>query len=393
MTAPNTGFFSCPTQVRFGVNAIDGLRDILQSGGWTDILCVIDPALVDSPIMARINAIAGDAGVTLAPFSQIDPEPKDKSVVAGSTLCQASKAQAVIALGGGSAIDVAKAIAILATNGGVVADLEGIDKFSIPPLPLIAIPSTAGTGSEVSGAAVITDTSRNVKMAIRHARFGPALHAILDPLAISTVPAHVAVHAGVDAFVHAFESYLSKLGNSWSDGVNLHAMRLICDNIRPYVANRQNIQAALGMQNGSALAALSFGTTGLGNVHCMAMVLGSHYPVPHGLANAVCLPHAARFNLIASPSRYADVAEAMGMDVRGLPERDAAEAALEAIDILCDDLSVPNNFRELGDMGVGGVREESLDAMAKQAFQLNYNRWNPRHTTEADFVKLFRAAY
>ncbi|RVU38130.1 iron-containing alcohol dehydrogenase [Hwanghaeella grinnelliae] len=387
MTLQKTGFFSCPTQVRFGVNAIDGLRDILGDGGWRNVLCVVDPALVDSKIMTRIAAVAEAAGVTLTQFSEIDPEPKDKSVVAGAALCQTQKSEAIIALGGGSAIDVAKTIGILATNGGVVADLEGVDRFSIAPLPLIAIPSTAGTGSEVSGAAVITDTARNVKMAIRHARFGPAMHAILDPLAISTVPAHVAVHAGVDAFVHAFESYLSKLANPWSDAVNLHAMRLISENIRPYVANRENTQAALGMQNGSALAALSFGTTGLGNVHCMAMVLGSRYPVPHGLANAVCLPHAARFNLIANPARFGDVARVMGMNVRGVPEREAAQMGLDAIGTLCDDLSVPKRLRDLD------VTEDSLDTMAKHAFQLNYNRWNPRHTTEADFISMFRSAY
>jgi len=387
------GQFSIPTQTRFGIGAIEGLGDILKAGGWTRVLAVVDPALVDSAIMKRVTEIAGAAGVALEVFSDIEPEPKDKAVVAGSALCRAQKSEAIIALGGGSAMDVAKAIGILATNGGVVADLEGVDRFSTPPLPLIAIPSTAGTGSEVSGAAVITDTARNVKMAIRSARFGPAAYAILDPLAVSTVPAHVAVHAGVDAFVHAFESYVSKLANPWTDGVNLHAMRLICRNIRPYVANRANVEAAMAMQNGSAMAALSFGVTGVGNVHCMAMALGGAYPVPHGLANAVCLPHAARFNLIANPARFADVAEAMGTPVRGLSEREAAFKALEAIDQLCEDLSVPKRFRDLGDMGVGGVTEESLPAMAKKAFAADYNRWNPRYTTEADFLALFKSAY
>lgn len=387
------GQFSIPTQVRFGIGAIEGLGDILISGGWSRVFAAVDPALVESEIMRRITEIAGAAGVTLTVFSEIEPEPKDKAVDAGFAICRSVEAQAIIALGGGSAMDVAKAIGILATNGGVVADLEGIDRFSIAPLPLIAIPTTAGTGSEVSGAAVITDTTRNVKMAIRHARFGPAAYAILDPLAVGTVPAHVAVHAGVDAFVHAFESYVSKLANPWTDGVNLHAIRLICQNIRPYVANRKNTEAAMGMQNGSALAALSFGVTGVGNVHCMAMALGSRYPVPHGLANAVCLPHVARFNLIASPRRFADVAEAMGTPTRGLTEREATFKAIEAIDSLCEDLSVPKRLRDLGDMGVGGVTEDSLDAMAKKAFAADYNRWNPRYTTEADFQALYRSAF
>lgn len=387
------GQFSIPTQVRFGIGAIEALGEILKQGGWTRVLAAVDPALVDSAIMQRVTDIAGEAGVALEIFSAIEPEPKDKAVVAGFAQCRAQKSDAVIALGGGSAMDVAKAIAILATNGGVVADLEGTDRFAKAPLPLIAIPSTAGTGSEVSGAAVITDTERNLKMAIRSARFGPASFAILDPLAVSTVPAHVAVHSGVDAFVHAFESYVSKLANPWTDGVNLHAMRLICRNIRPYVANRANTEAAMAMQNGSALAALSFGVTGVGNVHCMAMALGGAYPVPHGLANAVCLPHVARFNLIANPARFAHVAEAMGTPVHGLSEREAAFKAIDAIDQLCDDLSVPKRFRDLGDMGVGGVTEDSLDGMARKAFAADYNRWNPRYTTEDDFRALYRAAF
>src|SRR5690606_21831930 len=174
------------------------------------------------------------------------------------------------AIGGGSTIDLAKAVAILMTNGGEIADYEGIDQFDIPPLPLFAVPTTAGTGSEVSGACVITDTTRNVKMAIRHATYCPAQVAILDPLAVSSVPAHVAAHAGIDAFVHAFESYLSKLANPFSDAVNIHAMKLISGSIRQFVANRANTPAALDMLSGSSMAALSFGFTGLGNVHCMA---------------------------------------------------------------------------------------------------------------------------
>lgn len=387
MTTLNAGRFSCPTEVRFGSGAIDTLGDILAEGGWRRIFLVVDPALTDSPIMDRVASILEAQGLSPAVFSDLEAEPKDVSVAAGFSASTAHDTDAVIALGGGSAIDVAKAIAILATNGGAIADYEGVDKFATAPLPLVAVPSTAGTGSEVSGAAVITDTARNVKMAIRHAAYGPARCAILDPLAVSTVPAKVAVHAGIDAFVHAFESYLSKHANPWSDAVNLHAMRLICDNIRPYIANRQNREAALAMQCGSALAALSFGTTGLGNVHCMAMALGSRYPVPHGLANAVCLPHAAAFNLIANPARYADVAGIMGMTMKGLSEREAAFKALEAIDALCADLGVPRRLRDLG------VREDSLDGMAKLSFDLDYNRWNPRLTSEADFVDLFRSAF
>lgn len=378
--------FTCPTKMHFGFDAHKLLPEIVSSYGWKRLLLMIDPALVNGPFHSAVTAHLGDA-VALDVFSDIEAEPKDNNVEAGFDRCKAHGADAIIALGGGSTIDVAKAAAILMTNGGTISDYEGIEKFSIPPLPLIAIPSTAGTGSEVSGACVITDTGRNVKMAIRHAAFGPAQVAILDPLAVSTAPAHVAAYSGIDAFVHAFESYLSKKANPFSDAVNLHAMQLICGSIRQFVANRQNSTAALDMLCGSSMAALSFGTTGLGNVHCMAMSLGSHFPVPHGLANAVCLPYAAEFNFIADPQRYARVAAVMGVNVDGMSQLDAGRAALAALRGLCFDLGVPSRLHDVG------ATEDKIESMASQSFRSDYNRWNPRYTTEKEFVALFRAAF
>jgi len=379
--------FSCPTRIHFGFDAHKRLPDIVAGQGWKRLLLMIDPALVDGDFHRAVVSSLDGTGIALDAFSDIEPEPKDRNASAAFERCKAHGAEAIIALGGGSTIDVAKAAAILMTNGGAISDYEGIEKFSVPPLPLIAIPSTAGTGSEVSGACVITDTGRNVKMAIRHALFGPAEFAILDPLAVATAPAHVAAHSGVDAFVHAFESYLSKKANAFSDAVNLHAMRLICGSIRQFVANRQNPTAALDMLCGSSMAALSFGTTGLGNVHCMAMSLGSHFPVPHGLANAVCLPTAAEFNFIANPRRYAKIAEVMGVDISGMSELDAGRAALAALRDLCSDLGVPSRLRDVG------ATEDRIESMASQSFRSDYNRWNPRYTTEKEFVALFRSAF
>jgi alcohol dehydrogenase len=379
--------FSCPTKIHFGFDAHKRLADIVSTYGWKRIFLLIDPALVDGEFHRAIATILERTDIALGLFAEIEPEPKDTTLTKAFERCKAHRADAMIALGGGSTIDVAKAAAILMTNGGKISDYEGIEKFSIPPLPLVAIPSTAGTGSEVSGACVITDTSRGVKMAIRHAVFGPAQVAILDPLAVSTAPAHVASHSGVDAFVHAFESFLSKKANAFSDAVNLHAMRLICGSIRQFVADRQNPTAALDMLCGSSMAALSFGTTGLGNVHCMAMSAGSHFPIPHGLANAVCLPYAAEFNFIACPDRYATIAKVMGVNVTGMSELDAGRAALGAVRDLCTDLGIPGRLRDVG------VTEDKIESLARQSFKSDYNRWNPRYTTEKEFVELFRKAY
>lgn len=379
--------FSCPTRLVFGIDAHTRLPQLVHDWRCTRVFLMVDPALAEGEIVSRIRGLLTDKGIALDLFTGIDPEPSDTTVHKAFDQCKAFGGEAIVAIGGGSTIDVAKSVAILMTNGGKIADYEGIEKFAIRPLPLFAVPTTAGTGSEVSGACVITDTERHVKMAIRHAAFSPAQIAILDPLAVASMPAHVAAHSAIDAFVHAFESYLSKLANPFTDAVNLHAMTLLAGNIRQFVANRQNTQAALDMLCGSSMAAMSFGVTGLGNVHCMALPLGALFPIPHGLANALCLPTAAEFNLLANPQRYARVAQILGVDVRGMPELAAGRAAVEAIRVLCADLGVPTRLRDVG------VTEDSIGELARRSFAADYNRWNPRHTTEKDFQALFHKAW
>jgi len=234
---------------------------------------------------------------------------------------------------------------------------------------------------------VISDTEKNLKMSIRHASLNPAAFAILDPLALRTVPAHVAAHSGIDAFVHAFESYISRQSNLMTDAINVQAIELLSGNIRQFVANRENLDAGLNMLVGSALAGITFGQTGLGNVHCMARFVGARFHLSHGLSNAVCLPHVAQFNLLACPDKFARVAIAMGRPVQQLPVLDAAQRAVEAIKDMCQDLGIPARLRDVG------ATPESFDEMAKQCLAANYNRWNPRQTTEADFRLLFEQAY
>ena len=379
--------FFCPSRIIMGVGAHGRLVDILRQQACDRLFVAADAALVDTPFYKGIAALLSQAGVEIATYTEIEPDPSANTVARAFAVCRDHGASVILAIGGGSTIDVAKAVGILATNGGRIHDYEGIDKFAIPPLPLIAIPTTAGTGSEVSGSCVITDTEKNLKMSIRHAALNPATVAILDPLALRTVPAHVAAHSGMDAFVHAFESFISRQANLMTDAINLYAIELIASNIRQFVANRDNLEAGLNMLCGSALAGMTFGQTGLGNVHCMARFVGAFFHLSHGLSNAVCLPHVARFNLVANPQKYARVAAAMGRPVQQLPVLDAAACAVEAIERLCRDLSIPARLRDVG------AQPETFDTMATLCAQANYNRWNPRHTTEADFRALFELAY
>lgn len=379
--------FFCPTRIFLGVDSYRKLHDVIGGYGCKRLFIALDAALVRSELFERLEALLKSQGVEYLVFTDIEPDPSAITVGKAFDACMAHKATALLAIGGGSTIDVAKAVGILATNGGRIHDYEGIEKFSTPPLPLIVIPTTAGTGSEVSGSCVITDTTTQRKMSIRHAALNPAAVAILDPLAVRTVPGHVAAHSGMDAFVHAFESYISLQANAFTDAINIQALKLIAGNIRQFVSNRGNVEAASNMLYGSALAGMTFGQTGLGNVHCMARFIGASLHLSHGLSNAVCLPHVARFNLIANPQKYANIAAAMGCHVEGLTTLEAAQAAVEAIGNLCLDLGIPARLRDLG------ANEADFDEMAEECLNAGYNRWNPRQTTRSDFRQLLQQAF
>ncbi len=303
--------FYCPSKIYMGIGSHREVEKIIKSWGSDRFFLTVDGALLESEIFLNIKDILDRNGISFGIFSDIEPDPSADTVAKAFEVCQQSKATALMTIGGGSAMDVAKAVGILATNGGRIHDYEGIDKFSKPSLPLIAIPTTAGTGSEVSGSCVITDTEKNLKMSIRHAALNPADVAILDPIALQTLPASVAAHSGMDAFVH----------------------------------------------------------------------------VSHGLSNAICLPYAAKFNLLANPRKYAYVAQAMGENIQGLTELEAAQKGLDSVTKLCRDLGIPARLREIG------ATEDTLEEMSRLCVEAQYNRWNPRHTTYDDFFSLFQSAF
>jgi alcohol dehydrogenase len=379
--------FYCPTHIYMGNGSHRKLDELVQQWNIHKLFLLVDPGVLETKIYSRVEDIVKKKNTNFEIYSDIEPDPSVRTVEKAYELYKKSGASSLLAIGGGSTMDVGKAVAILATNGGPIQRYEGIEKFSVPPLPLIAIPTTAGTGSEVSGSCVITDSDRGLKMSIRHASLNPAKVAILDPIALESLPANVAAHAALDAFVHAFESYLSLNASPMTDGINLYAMELISQNVRPFVANRANLDAASNMACASNLAGMTFGLTGLGNVHCMARFVGAFFHVSHGLSNAICLPYAAEFNLLANPRKYARVAMAMGENIQGLTELEAAYRAIAAIKRLCKDLGIPEKLSEIK------ASEDKLPEMAKLCVEANYNRWNPRHSTYDDFLNLFKKAF
>lgn len=380
-------FFYCPTKIYLGVNSHRHLHQIAREEKINKVLLFVDPGVIKTEFFWSIEEILKKNQIHFDVFTEIEPDPTTDIVEKAYVLYKKTEAAALVAIGGGSTIDVAKAVSILATNGGRIQQYEGQEKFSNPPLPLIAIPTTAGTGSEVSGSCVITDPERGLKMSIRHASLNPAKIAILDPLALKSLPASTAAHAAMDAFIHAFESYLSLNANPMTDAINLYAIELISHNVRQFFANRSNSEAALNMAVAACMAGMTFGLTGLGNVHCMARFVGAFFHVSHGLSNAISLPYAAEFNLLANPKKYARVALAMGENIQGLTDLEAAHKALMAIKQLCRDLGIPEKLREIE------ATEDKLPEMARLCVEANYNRWNPRFTTYDDFLNLFRKAF
>ena len=379
--------FYCPSRIFMGINSHRKLQDIVKEWNIDKLFVLADAAVVKTEIFASIEKLLKDNKVEFDLFTEIEPDPSADTVHKAFDLYQKNKASAVLALGGGSTMDTAKGVCILATNGGRINDYEGSEKYTIAPLPLIAIPTTAGTGSEVSGSCTITDTERGLKMSIRHPSRNPAKVAILDPVALKTLPASVAAHAAVDAFTHAFESYISLHANPHTDSMNLHAMGLMSQNIRQFVANRANLEAGLNMGCASNLAGITFGQTGTGNIHCMARFVGVFCHVSHGLSTAICFPAVAEFNMLANPKKFAALAAVMGEDVKGLNELEAARKAVDAIKTMCSDLGIPSRLRDIG------AKEEMLAEMAELSVKAGYNKWNPRFTTQNDFVELFRKIY
>lgn len=339
--------FECPTQIVFGVGAHERLAEVLRERGAKRVLVLLDPALLDSAVHRKVADLLTRTDVATQVFSASDAN--DSTVQAAVESARQHRVDALLAIGGSNAIDLAKAVSLL-----------------IATLPVIAIPTTAGAAAAVSNACAVS---------------------ILDPLTVGAMPADLAAQAGMHAFVHAFESYLSKRATVFSDALNLHAMTLIAGSIRAFVADRDNESAALDMLCGSSLAAMSVGVTGLGNVHSMALAVGELFPVSQGLAHAVCLPHVAAFNVPASPERYARVAAILGIDGSGRSEAQRGAQAIHGLRALGGDLGIPSRLRDVG------VTEGQLDELARRSFASNSNSNNPRATGEQDFRTLFRAAF
>ena len=379
------GFF-IPSVTLMGIGCHKELPARLKGlDGKRPFICT-DEGMTKTGMTERIvRLIADGAGLEPVVYDKTVPNPTDANVEEGLALYKGMGCDAIITLGGGSAHDAGKGIAIVASNGGKIHDYEGLDKSRKALPPLIAVNTTAGTASEMTRFCIITDTSRRVKMAIIDWRVTP-LVAINDPLLMAGMPPFLTACTGMDALTHAVEAYVSTNATPVTDACALKAIDLVAKSLRPAVANGADMEARDQMAYAEYLAGMAFNNASLGHVHAMAHQLGGLYDLPHGLCNAILLPHVSRFNLIAKLGRFADIAAAMGEELAGTSEREAAELALAAIEQLSMDVGIPAGLKGLG------VKEETFKTMAENAQRDACGLTNPRRPTLDDVIGIYKAA-
>ena len=328
-------------------------------------------------------------GIGASIFSDVTPDPTLQNVNDGLEQYRGEGCDLIISIGGGSAIDCGKAIAIKLTNDGELADFMGVDKIPNPGDPLIAIPTTGGTGSECTKVTVITDTERNVKMMLS----SPCLMAriaIVDPLLSLTTPPHLTSAVGVDALTHAIEAYISKRAQPITDALALKAIRMISGSLRQAWADGENIKARTEMMIAASIAGMAFSNSSVALVHGMSRPIGAYFHVHHGLSNAVLLLDVMEYSVVGAPERFADIARAMGEPVSGLSPIHQADAAITSVERLVNDLQMPR----LGEIGIDRDEfEAASDQMALDALSSGSPANNPRLPTKEEIVALYHRCF
>ncbi|MFF7709221.1 iron-containing alcohol dehydrogenase [Pseudomonas sp. NPDC007930] len=348
------------------------------------VLVVTDPGLVATGIPARVVEALG--GYSTHVYSDVEPDPSIQTVERCTAFVRQQGFDLVIGLGGGSAIDTAKCAAALASNEGAVESYLGIEKIPAAGLPKIIIPTTAGTGSEVTNVAVLSLKDQHTKKGIVSRQLFADV-AILDPELTLGLPAAITAATGMDALTHAIEAYVSRFHQPLTDHFALEAIRLIGAHLRTAVHHGENLDAREAMLTASLYAGLAFGSAATGMVHGLAMPLGGQFEVPHGVANAMLLPYVMRFNLVAALERYRDIAVALGEPVAGLSVRDGAERSLSAVRQLAHDVGIPT-LREMN------IPPSAIDALARDG--LSNSRQvlpNPRKVTYEGLVGILEEAF
>ncbi|MBI6529895.1 L-threonine dehydrogenase [Proteus vulgaris] len=377
--------FYIPSVNKIGAGCLADAVSSMKDFGFHKALIVTDSILNQLGVVDKVSKLLTEAGISSITYDGTAPNPTVENVEAGLALLKENQCDCVISLGGGSPHDCAKGIALVASNGGKIADYEGVDRSAKPQLPLISINTTAGTASEMTRFCIITDTARHIKMAIVDKNVTPIL-SVNDSELMIGMPKGLTAATGMDALTHAVEAYVSIAANPITDACALKAVTMISESLRKVVDNGGDAQARENMAYAQFLAGMAFNNASLGYVHAMAHQLGGFYNLPHGVCNAVLLPHVQAYNIQAAAGRLKDITQAMGVDVSAMSDEQGAKACIEEIRKMAKDVGIPAGLKELG------VKEEDFKTLAENALKDACAITNPVQGTESDVIELFRQA-
>lgn len=374
--------FFMPTNNLLGEGALNAGLDQIVKLNYKKALLVTDKGIIDLKLADKIQKLLEERGIKVTLFSEVKPNPTTANVKAGLEKFKESNSDVVISLGGGSVHDAAKGIALVAANGGDIQDFEGLDKSKNTQIPLIAINTTAGTASEMTRFTIITDEARHIKMAIVDNHVTPML-SINDPELTMGMPASLTAATGMDALTHAVEAYVSTAANPLTDACALKAIELIAQYLPTAVQNPNDMSARENMAYAQFLAGMAFNNASLGYVHAMAHQLGGFYDLPHGVCNALLLPHVQAYNQSKAGDRLNTVGKVLAENNKDLADLDT----IAAIKKLADIVNIPKSLKELG------VKREDFDTLAENALKDVCGATNPVQATHEDIKSIFENAY
>lgn len=380
--------FMMPSVNFFGPGVIEKIGERATMLNMHKVMLVTDSFLrnLENGPVKQTEASLKAAGMDYVIFDGVEPNPKIRNVKAGVAQYQAEHCDGLITVGGGSAHDCGKGIGIALTNGADVTKLAGIETLTEPLPPLMAVNTTAGTASEITRHAVLTNEETHLKFVVVSWRNVP-LVSFNDPLLMLDVPQKLTAATGMDALCHCVESYVSENRNPITDAQAEQGIKLIGQYLRRAVANGHDLEARTNMAYASLLAGMAFNNADLGYVHAMAHQLGGQYDAPHGVCCAVLMPTVERWNMIASPERFANIAVMLGETIDGLSKMAAAEKGIAALERISEDVGIPANIKSIG------ADPKDFDLMATNALKDGNAFSNPRKGTHEDIVALFEAAY
>lgn len=377
--------FFMPAISLMGADCLKDAGDQVGELGFKKALIVTDKVLGQIGIVKKVTDVLDNKNIEYAIYDETKPNPTVKNVNDGLALLKEKECDFVISLGGGSAHDCAKGIALLATNGGEIKDYEGVDKSKKPQLPMVGINTTAGTGSEMTLFAIITDEERHIKMALVDKHLTPII-AVNDPMLMLAMPKSLTAATGMDALTHAIEAYVSTSATPITDACAEKAIELISNYLVNAVENGQDVEARDMMAYAEYLAGMAFNNASLGYVHAMAHQLGGFYNLPHGVCNAILLPHVQEYNKATSASRLAKIAKIMGGNIEGLTDEQGADLCIDMIKSLSQTIGIPE------ELGVLGVKESDFETLATNALNDACSLTNPRKGNLEDVIAIFKKA-